>query len=66
MAVPTTAIYFTCYDQLCEALKNRPGKHDEHIPVIAGSLSRCKLSKRENWNIIPLCSLLEFVLLTFI
>ncbi|NWT13831.1 S2540 protein, partial [Vireo altiloquus] len=40
MAVPTTAIYFTCYDQLCEALKNRPGNHDEHIPVIAGSLSR--------------------------
>ncbi|NXS88598.1 S2540 protein, partial [Erpornis zantholeuca] len=40
MAVPTTAIYFTCYDQLCEALKSRPGKHDEHIPVIAGSLSR--------------------------
>nr|XP_032602552.2 solute carrier family 25 member 40 [Taeniopygia guttata] len=40
MAVPTTAVYFTCYDQLCEALKNRPGKHDEHIPVIAGSLSR--------------------------
>ncbi|NXA01062.1 S2540 protein, partial [Nesospiza acunhae] len=40
MTVPTTAIYFTCYDQLCEALKNRPGKHDEHIAVIAGSLSR--------------------------
>ncbi|NXA90184.1 S2540 protein, partial [Melanocharis versteri] len=40
MAVPTTAIYFTCYDQLCEVLKNRLGKHDEHIPVIAGSLSR--------------------------
>ncbi|KAM4792824.1 mitochondrial glutathione transporter SLC25A40 isoform 2-T2 [Cyanocitta cristata] len=40
MAVPTTSIYFTCYDQLCEALKNRPGKHEEHIPVIAGSLSR--------------------------
>ncbi|XP_064560304.1 probable mitochondrial glutathione transporter SLC25A40 isoform X3 [Zonotrichia leucophrys gambelii] len=40
MAIPTTAIYFTCYDQLCEALKSRPGKHDEHIPVIAGSLSR--------------------------
>ncbi|KAI1242691.1 Solute carrier family 25 member 40 [Lamprotornis superbus] len=35
MAVPTTAIYYTCYDQLSEALKNRPGKHDEHIPVIA-------------------------------
>ncbi|NXA71850.1 S2540 protein, partial [Thryothorus ludovicianus] len=40
MAVPTTVIYFTCYDQLSEALKNGPGKHDEHIPVIAGSLSR--------------------------
>ncbi|NWY72412.1 S2540 protein, partial [Erithacus rubecula] len=40
MAIPTTAIYFTCYDQLSEALKNRPGNHDEHIPVIAGSLSR--------------------------
>ncbi|NXX36982.1 S2540 protein, partial [Nicator chloris] len=40
MAVPTTIIYFTCYDQLCEALKNRSRKHDEHIPVIAGSLSR--------------------------
>ncbi|NXH99252.1 S2540 protein, partial [Pachycephala philippinensis] len=40
MAVPTTAIYFTCYDQLCEALKTRSGKHDENIPVIAGSLSR--------------------------
>ncbi|NXL77891.1 S2540 protein, partial [Leptocoma aspasia] len=40
MVVPTTAIYFTCYDQLCEALKNGSGKHDEHIPVIAGSLSR--------------------------
>ncbi|XP_063268833.1 probable mitochondrial glutathione transporter SLC25A40 isoform X4 [Prinia subflava] len=40
MVVPTTAIYFTCYDQLSEALKTRPGKYDEHIPVIAGSLSR--------------------------
>ncbi|XP_068067989.1 mitochondrial glutathione transporter SLC25A40 isoform X2 [Anomalospiza imberbis] len=40
MAVPVTTIYFTCYNQLCRALKNRPGKNDEHIPVIAGSLSR--------------------------
>ncbi|NXW71246.1 S2540 protein, partial [Hirundo rustica] len=40
MAIPTTAIYFTCYDHLCEALKNRPGKNDEYVPVIAGSLSR--------------------------
>ncbi|NXN83256.1 S2540 protein, partial [Bombycilla garrulus] len=40
MTVSTTAIYFTCYDQLSEALKNRSRKHDEHVPVIAGSLSR--------------------------
>ncbi|NXT24258.1 S2540 protein, partial [Syrrhaptes paradoxus] len=40
MALPTTAIYFTCYDQLSEALKCRLGKDDEHIPVLAGSLSR--------------------------
>ncbi|NWV73529.1 S2540 protein, partial [Dasyornis broadbenti] len=40
MAVPTTAIYFTCYDQLSEALKNRLGKDDKHIPVLAGSISR--------------------------
>ncbi|NXO99732.1 S2540 protein, partial [Certhia brachydactyla] len=35
MAVPATAIYFTCYDQVSEVLKNGPGKHDEYIPVIA-------------------------------
>ncbi|NXC92711.1 S2540 protein, partial [Certhia familiaris] len=40
MAVPATAIYFTCYDQVSEVLKNGPGKHDEYIPVIAGSFSR--------------------------
>ncbi|KAM6209106.1 mitochondrial glutathione transporter SLC25A40 isoform 1-T1 [Sarcoramphus papa] len=40
MAVPTTVIYFTCYDQLSEALKSRLGKDDEHIPVLAGTLSR--------------------------
>ncbi|XP_009887270.1 PREDICTED: solute carrier family 25 member 40 [Charadrius vociferus] len=40
MALPTTVIYFTCYDQLSEALKSRLGKDDEHIPVLAGSLSR--------------------------
>uniref|UniRef100_A0A8D0KQ83 Solute carrier family 25 member 40 n=1 Tax=Strix occidentalis caurina TaxID=311401 RepID=A0A8D0KQ83_STROC len=42
MALPTTVIYFTCYDQLSEALKSRLGKDDEHIPVPADSLSRCK------------------------
>ncbi|NXQ85910.1 S2540 protein, partial [Nyctibius grandis] len=40
MALPTTVIYFTCYDQVCEALKSRLGKENEHIPVLAGSLSR--------------------------
>ncbi|NWW84153.1 S2540 protein, partial [Rhynochetos jubatus] len=40
MALPTTVIYFTCYDQLSEALKSRLGKDNEHIPVLAGSLSR--------------------------
>ncbi|KAM6102583.1 mitochondrial glutathione transporter SLC25A40 isoform 3-T8 [Theristicus caerulescens] len=40
MALPTTVIYFTCYDQLSEALRSRLGKDDEHIPVLAGSLSR--------------------------
>ncbi|NWW71500.1 S2540 protein, partial [Climacteris rufus] len=40
MALPTTVIYFTCYDQLCAALKYRLGKDDERIPVLAGSLSR--------------------------
>ncbi|NWR68502.1 S2540 protein, partial [Centropus unirufus] len=41
MALPTTVIYFSCYDQLSEALKSRLGKEDERIPVLAGSLSRC-------------------------
>ncbi|NXD06549.1 S2540 protein, partial [Nothocercus nigrocapillus] len=40
MALPTTVVYFTCYDQLSEALKSRLGKDDDHIPVLAGSLSR--------------------------
>uniref|UniRef100_A0A8C0BXQ4 Solute carrier family 25 member 40 n=1 Tax=Buteo japonicus TaxID=224669 RepID=A0A8C0BXQ4_9AVES len=40
MALPTTVIYFTCYDQLSEAVKSRLGKDDEHIPVLAGALSR--------------------------
>ncbi|NXS06954.1 S2540 protein, partial [Neodrepanis coruscans] len=40
MALPNTIIYFTCYDQLCEALKRRLGKDEEYIPGLAGSLSR--------------------------
>ncbi|NXC46568.1 S2540 protein, partial [Penelope pileata] len=40
MALPTTVIYFTCYDQLSEALKSRLGEDNDHIPIVAGSLSR--------------------------
>ncbi|NWZ25001.1 S2540 protein, partial [Asarcornis scutulata] len=40
MALPTAVIYFTCYDQLSEALKSRLGKDNDHIPIVAGSLSR--------------------------
>ncbi|XP_014382062.1 solute carrier family 25 member 40 [Alligator sinensis] len=39
MALPTTVIYFTCYDQLSEALGATLGKGD-FIPILAGSLSR--------------------------
>ncbi|XP_069716395.1 LOW QUALITY PROTEIN: mitochondrial glutathione transporter SLC25A40 [Phaenicophaeus curvirostris] len=39
-ALPTAVIYFTCCDQLSEALKSRLGKECERIPVLAGSLSR--------------------------
>ncbi|KAG9328457.1 hypothetical protein JZ751_015694 [Albula glossodonta] len=40
MAVPATVIYFTCYDQLCVALKSRMGRHSEVAPLIAGALAR--------------------------
>ncbi|KAL0985397.1 hypothetical protein UPYG_G00156380 [Umbra pygmaea] len=40
MAVPATVIYFTCYDQLCAALKVRMGSHAEEAPLLAGALAR--------------------------
>ncbi|NXA31848.1 S2540 protein, partial [Eudromia elegans] len=40
MALPATVFYFTCYDQLSDALKSKLGKDDDYIPVLAGSLSR--------------------------
>ncbi|KFP77430.1 Solute carrier family 25 member 40, partial [Apaloderma vittatum] len=40
MALPTTALCYTCYDQLSAALKSRLGKDAEHIPILASSLSR--------------------------
>ncbi|EMP29245.1 Solute carrier family 25 member 40 [Chelonia mydas] len=40
MAVPSTVIYFTSYDQLSEVLISKLGKDNDHIPVLAGSISR--------------------------
>ncbi|XP_040521618.1 solute carrier family 25 member 40 isoform X11 [Gallus gallus] len=40
MALPTTIIYFACYEKLSEALKSRLGKDNDQIPLVAGSLSR--------------------------
>ncbi|XP_052358647.1 probable mitochondrial glutathione transporter SLC25A40 isoform X1 [Oncorhynchus keta] len=40
MAVPATVIYFTCYDQLCAALRVRMGSHAEEAPLLAGALAR--------------------------
>ncbi|XP_060747877.1 probable mitochondrial glutathione transporter SLC25A39 isoform X2 [Tachysurus vachellii] len=40
MAVPTTVIYFTCYDQLKDFLCYRLGYHNNYVSIIAGGLSR--------------------------
>ncbi|XP_062322013.1 probable mitochondrial glutathione transporter SLC25A40 [Osmerus eperlanus] len=40
MAVPATVIYFTCYDQLCAALRARMGSHSEEAPLLAGAIAR--------------------------
>ncbi|XP_067418359.1 mitochondrial glutathione transporter SLC25A40 isoform X2 [Emydura macquarii macquarii] len=40
MALPGTVIYFTSYDQLSEILRSKLGKDSNHIPVLAGSISR--------------------------
>ena len=40
MAVPATVIYFTCYDQLCAALRTRMGSHSEEAPLLAGAIAR--------------------------
>lgn len=40
MAVPATVIYFTCYDQLCTALKARMTSHPQEAPLLAGALAR--------------------------
>jgi len=43
MAVPATVIYFTCYDQLCAALKVRLGDHADKAPLFAGAIARGNL-----------------------
>ncbi|CAL8360745.1 unnamed protein product [Arctogadus glacialis] len=40
MAVPATVIYFTCYDQLCVALKARMEGQTEMAPLFAGAIAR--------------------------
>ncbi|KAK7886791.1 hypothetical protein WMY93_026412 [Mugilogobius chulae] len=40
MAVPATVIYFTCYDQLCVALKARMAARSQEAPALAGAIAR--------------------------
>ncbi|XP_018618448.1 mitochondrial glutathione transporter SLC25A40 isoform X1 [Scleropages formosus] len=40
MAVPATVIYFTCYDQLCAALRANVGGLSEQAPLLAGAIAR--------------------------
>ncbi|XP_041649426.1 solute carrier family 25 member 40 [Cheilinus undulatus] len=40
MAVPATVIYFTCYDQLCAALRLRMGDYAQEAPLVAGAVAR--------------------------
>ncbi|XP_058504424.1 probable mitochondrial glutathione transporter SLC25A40 [Solea solea] len=40
MAVPATVIYFTCYDQLCAALRVRMGTYADEAPLLAGPTAR--------------------------
>lgn len=40
MAVPATVIYFTCYDQLCAALRVKMGNRAQEAPLLAGAIAR--------------------------
>lgn len=44
MAVPATVIYFTCYDQLCVALRIRMGDFAQEAPLLAGAIARGNLA----------------------
>nr|XP_056713387.1 probable mitochondrial glutathione transporter SLC25A40 [Euleptes europaea] len=40
VSVPTTVIYFTCYDQLRDAFISKLGEDNDYIPLIAGGIAR--------------------------
>ncbi|XP_068179478.1 mitochondrial glutathione transporter SLC25A40 isoform X2 [Antennarius striatus] len=40
MAVPATAIYFTCYEQLCAVLRVKMGSYAQEAPLVAGGVAR--------------------------
>lgn len=44
MAVPATVVYFTCYDQLCAALRVRMGDYAQEAPLVAGAVARGELT----------------------
>ncbi|XP_015279624.1 PREDICTED: solute carrier family 25 member 40 [Gekko japonicus] len=40
VSVPTTVIYFTCYDQLRDAFISKLGEDNDYIPLITGGIAR--------------------------
>ncbi|KAJ6666738.1 hypothetical protein lerEdw1_020462 [Lerista edwardsae] len=40
VSVPTTVIYFTCYEQLHEALTSKLGDDNDYVPLITGATAR--------------------------
>lgn len=71
MAVPATVIYFTCYDQLCAALRLRMGDYSQEAPLVAGAIARGELTaitslkrkKKSAW--LTYCSILIMLVASF-
>ncbi|KAH0627484.1 hypothetical protein JD844_003233, partial [Phrynosoma platyrhinos] len=42
VSVPTTVIYFTCYDQLRDAIISKFGEDNGYISLAAGGIARCE------------------------
>ncbi|XP_077160310.1 mitochondrial glutathione transporter SLC25A40 isoform X2 [Paroedura picta] len=40
VSVPTTVIYFTCYDQLRDAFISKLGEDNDYVPLITGGIAR--------------------------